>query len=477
MNFDWAEWGPPLAVVAVGAVIGLAMVARLRTSDRAVQTQGALNDLQATHREAVEALKALETEKDKLAPADYARERDALLKRGSQALRRLEEGRPGGAPAPTPTAPPPAADVDPAAVQAAAARLRLELDQSGPDVFRAALGAIGMAPAASEAPAPAAPAPTAPPPVVPEEAPGLSPAWRGAFIALIGIAVLAYLATVAGNNEIPRIGDPPPPAQSSQQVSAAKEALLARVAANPGDLQAFNDLTQLAISEGDAGAAMQHNQHVLEADPANLDGRTYKAVLAAMVGMLDKSIEALDAVLADDPGHLLALTYKGLVALEAGRNAEAVEALTHAVARQPGNPALAEALSLAQQRLDPNAAPAPAPAAPGGAIVSGTITLDPAKQGVVAAGDLLFVSVRSPQGGPPVASLRLPPGPFPMPFTVTSANLISMGGGPPPAVPAQLTVRAFIDRDGNAMTKEPGMPLGSAEGVAKGSEGVSITLQ
>ena len=83
-------------------------------------------------------------------------------------------------------------------------------------------------------------------------------------------------------------------------------------------------------------------------------------------------------------------------------------------------------------------------------------------------------SLRDPAGGPPVAAVRLPPGPFPMTFEVTSANLIAMGGARP--VPATLDLSVRIDTDGNPMTRTDAEPSFMAKAVAKGTSGIDAAL-
>ena len=74
MTFDWAEWGPPLAVLVVGLIGGAFLVARSRLQageQAAITREGARMDLEKRHETVVEALRALELEKDKLTPDDY----------------------------------------------------------------------------------------------------------------------------------------------------------------------------------------------------------------------------------------------------------------------------------------------------------------------------------------------------------------------------------------------------------------------
>ena len=88
--------------------------------------------------------------------------------------------------------------------------------------------------------------------------------------------------------------------------------------------------------------------------------------------------------------------------------------------------------------------------------------------------EIVYVSLRDPAGGPPVAAVRLPPGPFPMPFEVTSANVIVMGAARP--VPGTLDLSVRIDTDGNPMTRTDAEPSFMAKAVTKGTSGIDADL-
>ncbi|MEQ1504538.1 MAG: hypothetical protein ABMB14_20030 [Myxococcota bacterium] len=119
-------------------------------------------------------------------------------------------------------------------------------------------------------------------------------------------------------------------------------------------------------------------------------------------------------------------------------------------------------------------APPAAPAAP--IVVSGTLSVDPAKASMVGQAKALFVSVRDPAGGPPLAALKLQPGPFPMTFQITEADAIAMAGVPRP-FPAKVDLTVRLDADGDPLSKDDGMPAAVLPGTAKGSAGMKIPLK
>ena len=416
MTFDWAEWGPPLVIIGLGILAGIATMSRFRRDDKAAEDQGARDDLDRSRDEAVAALKSLELEAHKLAPADYQRERESLLARGAGALRAMDEQ---GA-------------TDDPGFAALVDRLRQERQTAGPHAFARAMAEVtGTGPRGGM----------------------VAPEWKGVFATLAVVALVAVLvvaaqsesvnrrsgASMTGNQSLGGDGEmaaPPSATPMDQQIEAALDA-------NPDDLDALNMATRMALGRGDAPGAMQYNQRVLTIDPNDADGRTYKAVLAAMVGMTDRAWDGLEAVLADHPDHLRAITYKGLIAIELGRFDEAVPLLERAVAASPGDMALAEAL----QRAKAGGGAAPPPPAPsaGTVVAAGRATL---QDGVTLTGnEIVFISARDPAGGPPLAAMRLAPN-FPLDFQMTTADAIAMGGAPRP-FPATFVLAIKVDKDGS----------------------------
>jgi len=128
---------------------------------------------------------------------------------------------------------------------------------------------------------------------------------------------------------------------------------------------------------------------------------------------------------------------------------------------------------------DPAPAPSPTPApdavereAPDEAVLdlAGRIESSGSRSAKV-----LFVSVKDPsRPGPPLAAKQLPAGPFPMEFTLTAADMIPMAKGRP--VPAEVLLSARLDADGNATTREPGMPSKTMT-VDSDAHGLSLTLE
>lgn len=131
----------------------------------------------------------------------------------------------------------------------------------------------------------------------------------------------------------------------------------------------------------------------------------------------------------------------------------------------------------------------------GGAPFAGGMKGKPPSEGAVAAGGVVKGSIRlseelkdagngtiylivrnkgMPNAGPPVAVRRLDGSSFPVEFTVSAADVMM------PNMPftGPFDIYARLDRDGNAMTKQPGDVINEKphSGAKPGDEGVEIVL-
>jgi len=482
---DWAIWGTPLAVFASAMVLGLMVLAATRESstDNRIADEGDKRDLDEDRASAIQALKELEMDRGKLSPEAYERERTALLARGGAAGRELD----------TTAAKDPLPDLgddlqklfqmildfdgdgthtEEEKVQGLASFLEAQRAWMTDASIHDALQRAGLREDAA-----------------PSSQGGIAPAWKGALSATLLFAIGGALLYNANSDSVPRregasmtgnqdLGMPAQPGNPPWMAMA--EDLEQRHAADPTNIDLANELTQLYMSAGDPGKAMEFNRKAFEIDAKDPTAQTYKAVLAAMVGMTDRAIEGLEKVLVEHPEHVKALTYLGLILLQADRVEEAIATLERAVALQPGVMPLQQALDRARQRAGMAPAPPagrrpmPAPATGGDLVLGGTLDIDdPAR---VTGSEILFVSVRAPGGGPPLAALRLAPGPFPMDFQVTTANAIAMGGAPRP-FPETLLLSVRIDKDGDPISKDPSEPTATIPAAKKGTSDLKLTLR
>ena len=132
----------------------------------------------------------------------------------------------------------------------------------------------------------------------------------------------------------------------------------------------------------------------------------------------------------------------------------------------PERPVRIPGLSRPQPRVESLEARTP------GAAISGEVRL---ADGVASTGEgVLFVIARSPAGGPPLAVKRLPPGPFPMAFSLGPDD--AMIRERPFAGPMLLTAR--LDQDGDPMTRGDGDPSAAHDALVEpGTAGIELILE
>ena len=127
----------------------------------------------------------------------------------------------------------------------------------------------------------------------------------------------------------------------------------------------------------------------------------------------------------------------------------------------------------AERPPNPHSFPAGREKESGATLLSGTISLDPAVTQSPGAAVTVFIIARSGPGkGKPVLARRIDAQSFPLPFALTGADSMMAGDKP-----AQVSLEARIDLDGDAMTREPGSPTARLTSVALGSNQIALTLK
>jgi hypothetical protein len=91
-------------------------------------------------------------------------------------------------------------------------------------------------------------------------------------------------------------------------------------------------------------------------------------------------------------------------------------------------------------------------------VVSGVLALDPKVKSKVAEGDTIYLVARSAdQPGPPLAVKKLTASKFPMAFVLDGRDAMMAGT----KMSGKVTITARVDKDGDAMTKNPGDVTGT----------------
>jgi cytochrome c-type biogenesis protein CcmH len=111
----------------------------------------------------------------------------------------------------------------------------------------------------------------------------------------------------------------------------------------------------------------------------------------------------------------------------------------------------------------------------GAGTIAGVVMIDPALASKQEPGDVLFVIVRRPGGSPrPLAALRIERPRFPVPFEITSADVMIPGS----ELRGMVAVVARLDKDGSAGPAQPGDIEGefAKNPTMVGSKDVEIVL-
>ena len=443
MTASGVDWTPALAALALGAILGVALLWRLRAA------RPAGRDLAS----------------ERAARADLAARRDALIAR----LRDLHEG--------VPNQPPEVLARERQRLELEAARVLMELD----------LGA-----ATPQMRLPRAQAPTT--------GAATGSTLRGFLWGVGSAAVLALLFYVASQSGIDASKDGAArgtrPGDEAGATSNARIAeLRAQIEKNPDNLDARVELARHSLAANDMMAVFNETRFVLDRKPDEPRALTYQAVVRLAMGQPKKAEEMLERAIAAKPDLEDAWVYLMLVHTETG-NARAADAvLQRATERLPSEvdelrSVLARMRSEAgtsggaQRELPENPHAAlerdgtPESAGRVGSAsseqgVSGTVDLAAQVRLTASSRAAVYVSVRraGQLAGPPLAVQRLPATTFPVRFDIGAAD--SMTGA---ALPGKLRIEARLATDGDAASRAPGEPRAVADSVLLGTRDVRLTL-
>lgn len=233
---------------------------------------------------------------------------------------------------------------------------------------------------------------------------------------------------------------------------------------HPGDVQGWINLGQGAEAIGRyplAASAFKHALDLKSSPDPDLLGQWGEVLLLSNPRQVtDQERQIFKRVLELDPDNLRGLWYGGLLALADGHREEAVKDWQRLLKQPQVAPQVAD---LVRQRLDMLGAAATAgqaaAAATGKTRLHVTVELAPGLKRVVKAGETLYVFVRDPQGGPPLAVRRLTVGSFPVRLTLDDHDAMLQGHDLSDAS-GPLEVTAHISTSGDAQP-HPGDLQGS----------------
>ena len=448
----------PLAVLAIGAVIGFFLILRAGKSDnKDVAEQGKANDLHFAQKAVLAELHALEMQKEKLSKQDYALERKSLLSHGAEALRRIEKTGEQDIESTEETEEMGMKTADGDDSQSKGSPTAMEVlkqnrEAMGEAQYQAALAALKAGPVKTS---------------------WISPRWEGALWAFGILTVFSglYVALYFGGDLLPDEEAPKPNPTAQQLVGPDEKEWEDALAKDPNHIEALNKLSWFEFRRrNNLDKAWEYNERARAIDSTNPDARFHHGLFLYLKRMPALAFKTLDALIEEHPDHVKALELRGLFYVEDNRFEEGRALVVRAEKAAPDGQSrvrirqLLQSIERREQAFKENDA----------VVVAGTITLKTPLSQDLGPKAVVFLSLRDPAGGPPVAAKKLPVGPFPLAFRVTGNDRIGMGGQRPIPDAFKLSIR--VDADGNAMTREPGLPERVYEEMSKGTEDLSVEL-
>jgi cytochrome c-type biogenesis protein CcmH/NrfG len=290
----------------------------------------------------------------------------------------------------------------------------------------------------------------------------------------------------------------PQPQQAAQQAPDPMVMQLeAAVQRDPNNLQLHNDLAQAYLERDNLMAVFEQTKIVLAKSPNDSRALTFQGLVRMSMGETDTATRMLQQATKADPRNLDGWVALAWVYVQSNRMKEAEATVAQAIQQAPNDRARLEQVFEQMKQHAAQAAANPAPAAGGGELPPGhpsidsasaaaapvaaapaasampgavhvTINLDPA---AATRSGIVFVIVRNPAGGPPIAVKRVLASAFPVTVDLSSAD--SMMGQ---QLPASFRLEARLDTDGDPLTHPPTDPKAAQEGVTPGAS-VSLALK
>ncbi len=350
--------------------------------------------------------------------------------------------------------------------------------------------------AAEDALAPDDNAPAAPSPA-PSRKLGL------ALVALLPVAAFgmyfwlgnpAVLTALAANPGAVQAAAEPSP----EEIMGMIQKIEARTQTHPNEGTAWEALAManvLVARWPEAAQAYEKALELLPEKPSVLVGYAESLAMAANQLLAGRPIELVNRALQIDPAHTKALELAVVHAYQVGNHAQALTYIER-LGRQaaPDTPYGREVLAMrddAQRRAQAasggavaagaapaaSAAAAATPERPPGAgpqgRIAGRVDVAEALKSRIGPQATVFVLARAPQGGPPLAAVRLPAGAWPLSFRLDDS--MAMIPGQVLSGQQAVVLVARISATGNPIA-QPGDLEGRLDGVAVGSDGARLVI-
>ena len=332
--------------------------------------------------------------------------------------------------------------------------------------------------------------------------PAAAAAERSPRIALL-LAIVLPVAAVALYIVIgePRAvsGKPPVPQQDAthaaenEQIQAMAEGLASKLKSAPEDPERWAILGRTYAYLGRLQEAMNAFEESMKRRPDDprvlADYADMYAATKTGGNLMGEPEKLIKRALALDPNQPKALALAGTIAFQRKDFAGAVIHWQRAVSVLPPDSDFTKqiAAGLAEARaalgLPAGASPplasaaagtAPAKPAPGGASVSGTVTIAPGLASRASPDDTLFVFARAPEGaGPPLAVVRAKVRELPLKFRLDDSMAMSPENTLSRATRAVITTRVTKSR---GVVPQPGDLEGASQPIAPGASGVAVLI-
>ena len=295
----------------------------------------------------------------------------------------------------------------------------------------------------------------------------------GAFLLVFGVTLGIFL----GKSVRPR-GSEQDSITGDFLTGTGPGGISASSAMGGADLQSLLAQGRSAMERQDWPQAIEAFKKALAIKPDLPEAHAYMGIILTQAGHADGALLAFNRALSTNPEFPLALWGKGMVLYrDKGDLSGARENLQKLVSLLPSGAERDEVQRTIDEMGSRPAAPVQSKqlaAVPGR--IEGTISVDPKLKAKLNSRDALYIIVRSAgsAGGPPLAVKKVERPVFPFSYSLGPENMMIPGR----PFSGKVNVYVRLDKDGNAMTRDPGSLKGDYKKnpVEIGSQRVDIII-
>ncbi|MGH8273204.1 MAG: tetratricopeptide repeat protein [Gammaproteobacteria bacterium] len=300
--------------------------------------------------------------------------------------------------------------------------------------------------------------------------------WPWLLIALVAAAgIVVYWQT--GNWRAAIEGDR---AAVTHRVNGMLAQLQSHLKTHPDDRQGWIALGRAKSEMGDYATAAVAYGHAVKLDHEqnpDLLARWGEARVLSDLDHPDAEERAIfAAVLKQDPDNIRGLWYGGLLALDAGKRKLAVARWQRLIGEKDIPKPMATFVTARLHALGASATAAAPQAATGAPKITLTIGIAPKLAAQVKSGATLFVYVRNPSGGPPLAAKRVPATGFPLQLTLGDGDAMIAGHDLSSMTGKPVEIGAFVSASGKAAPTPDALADSQNLNLHAGGQTANLTL-